>query len=178
MKKIINLKIIGLAVFCLLLIGVEANAQRRTKKRTPQPKATTLAVNKNAADIKAGAIRVGEQIKILTQFVYVLGGIRKDIEAIDAAAKTGKATRGSVQQNETTKKGVIASIGNVRAGLQKLESDFKSNPALQFYSIPLLAVNELANTAEQQANNNQFDQAGRTLVQAVAQLTDVMLSMR
>jgi hypothetical protein len=179
MKKLINFKLVSLAVFCLLLLAVEADAQRRTKKRAPQPKAAaTSAANKNAAEIKAGATRVGEQIKILTQFVYVLGGIRKDIEAIDAAAKTNKATRAAVQQNEVTKKGVIASIANVRAGLQKLEADFKANPALQFYSISLLAVNDLAATAEQQANSNQFDQSGRTMIQAVAQLTDVLLSMQ
>lgn len=178
MKNFINLKVALLAAILVFSVGAGANAQRRTKRRPAAPKAAASAVNKNAAEVKAGAARVGEQIKTLTQFIYVLGGVRKDIEAIDAAAKTGKATRGATDRNAQAKRTVITSIENVRAGLAQLEEDFHTNPALQFYSIPLVGVNDLANTAEQQAKNNQFDSAGRTMVQIVAQLTDILLSMQ
>jgi hypothetical protein len=49
---------------------------------------------------------------------------------------------------------------------------------LQRYYIKLAGVASSAATAEGQAAANQFDKAGRTLLDVVNHLTDVLLEMR
>jgi hypothetical protein len=73
---------------------------------------------------------------------------------------------------------VRTSIRNVREGLDKLEISFRTTPELQRYYISLAGVASRAASAEEFAAANQFDKAGRTLLEVVNQLTDVLLGMR
>jgi hypothetical protein len=65
----------------------------------------------------------------------------------------------------------------VREGLDKLELDFRSNPELNRYYIKLAGVASGAAKAEDLAAANQFDQAGRSLLEVVNRLADVLLEM-
>ena len=62
--------------------------------------------------------------------------------------------------------------------MDKLEVDFRATPELQPYYIKLAGVAAGAATAEQQAGENQFDSAGRSLLNVVNRLTDVLFAMR
>src|ERR1044071_3537071 len=77
------------------------------------------------------AARVADQIKVLTRFLYLLGGVSKGIEAADVAARAGEATPAQVQQTERSKATVKTSLQNVREGLDQLEIDFRTKPGLQ-----------------------------------------------
>ena len=83
-----------------------------------------------------------------------------------------------VQKNQQSKLTVKTSIQGFREGLDKLEIDFRATPELQPYYIKLAGVAAGAATAEEQAAANQFDASGRTLLNVINRLTDVLLLMR
>ena len=97
---------------------------------------------------------------------------------MDEAARRNEATPALLQQNQQNKAAVKSGIQGFRESLDKLEIDFRATPELQPYYIKLAGVAAGAATAEQQAAQNQFDAAGRTLITVVNRLTDVLLAMR
>jgi hypothetical protein len=121
---------------------------------------------------------VADQIKFLTRFIYLLGGVASGIAAVDEAAKRNEATPAILQKNQQSKITVRTSIQGFRESLDKLEIDFRAQPDLQPYYIKLAGVADGAATAEQQAAANQFDAAGRSLLNVINRLTDVLVIMR
>jgi hypothetical protein len=168
----------------LLLLPAPLLAQSRQRRTSPgrsTPRTSRAAAAGDyaaAAERNAGAARVADQIKVLTRFLYLLGGVAKGIEAADVAARAGEATPAQVQQTERSKATVKNSLQNVREGLDQLEIDFRTKPELQRFYTRLAGVAAGAATAEDQAAGNQFDQAGRSLLNVVNRLTDVLLEMR
>ena len=82
-----------------------------------------------------------------------------------------------IAQTENSKATVKTSLQNVRDGLDKLELDFRTTPGLERYYPGLAGVAAEAATAEEQAAQNQFDKAARTLLGVVNHLTDALLEM-
>lgn len=169
-----------IAAACLLLLPITAFSQsrnRRSSASTQQKSQASTAAQ--AAEIRmAGATKVADQVKILTRFLYLLGGVAKGIEQIDEAAKKNEASPSALQQNEQNKATVKTSLRNVREGLDALEIYFRSTPGLQSYYLRLAGSASGAADAEAQAAMGQFDQSGRTLLGVVNRLTDVLLIMR
>lgn len=128
--------------------------------------------------MRGGAVRVADQLKNLTRYLYLLGGVAKGIEAADAAAQRKEASPTVIEQTKQSKARVRTTLQDVRLGLDKLELDFRTNPELNRYYIRLAGVASGAAAAEEQAAANQFDRAGRTLLDVVNRLTDVLLEMR
>jgi hypothetical protein len=168
-------RIAALLLVAVLLTPLTSFAQTR-KRTTSKASRTTTAPKTDAA--QAGAQRVADQIKILTKFIYLLGGVAKGLEGVDDAARRNEASPAILEQAERNKNTVRNSIKSVREGLDKLEIDFRTTPDLQRYYIKLAGVASGAANAEDQAAANQFDKAGRTLLDVVNHLTDVLLEMR
>jgi len=126
----------------------------------------------------AGATRLAEQIKLLSRFIYLLGGVSNGIAAVDEAVRRNEASPALVQKNEQSKAQVKSSIQNFRITLDKLEIDFRAAPELQPYYIKLAGVAAGAATAEEQAAANQFEASARSLLGVINRLTDVLLLMR
>ncbi len=168
-----------LILVCLLLLSTTALAQSRsrtTKRSTPATK--TAPQPSNAEEKTAGAAKVADQIKNLTKFVYLLGGVAKGIEGVDAAAQKNEASPAALQQNEQNKTTVKNSLRNVREGLDQLEIYFRATPGLLDGYRKLAGSASGAADAEAQAAAGHFDQAGRTMLGVVNRLTDVLLVMR
>jgi hypothetical protein len=125
-----------------------------------------------------GAQQIAEQIKNVAKFTYLMGSITSTIAAVDEAAKKNEVSQAGLQQNEQQKAKVKAGFRGFREGLDKLEIDFRSTPELQPYYIKLAGVASGAASAEEQANANQFDAAGRTLLNVINRLADVLVIMR
>jgi hypothetical protein len=104
--------------------------------------------------------------------------VASGIAAVDEAVRRNEASPAVLQKNQQSKVTVRTSIQGFRESLDKLEIDFRSTPELQPYYIRLAGVADGAATAEQQASANQFDAAGRSLLNVVNRLTDVLLAMR
>src|SRR5260370_37968623 len=103
---------------CVLLISSTsalAQTRSRTTRRGTQSSKTAKASAPAAADVMNGATKVADQIKNLTKFLYILGGVAKGIEEIDAAAKSGQASPAALQQNTQNKSVVNSRLEKVLA---------------------------------------------------------------
>ena len=177
------MKPIATTLLTLLLLAPSTafsqTRNRSTSRQKPSTSSSTAAANQRIAQVRTqGATRVADQIKFLTRFIYLLGGVTSGIAAVDEAERRKEASPTVIQQNQQSKAQVKTSIQGFRESLDKLEIDFRATPELQPYYIKLAGVASGAATAEDLAAKNQFDAAGRQLLNVINRLTDVLLLMR
>ena len=173
------MKPIATTLLTLLLLAPSTAFSQTRNRSTSRQKPSAAAATQRAAQVRTqGATRVADQIKFLTKFIYLLGGVTSSIAAVDEAARRNEASPTVVQQNQQSKAQVKTSIQGFRETLDKLEIDFRATPELQPYYIKLAGVASGAATAEERAAANQFDAAGRQLLTVINRLTDVLLLMR
>jgi hypothetical protein len=170
-----------LVLACIVLLSSTADSQ--TRKRSPTKRTARASVSfaeKQQAEVLAGRERIAAQIKTLTQFLYLFGGISKGIETAEQVNRNREDSSVGLsnEQIERNKAKVKESIRNVRTGLDQLESSFRLNPVLQSYYPNLAGVAKIGQTAEGQAAANSFDQAGRSLLTAVNKLADALVAFR
>jgi hypothetical protein len=166
--------IVGICIVTFLSPATMAQSRARRTTRHPATTAKTTTATTEAAAVRTeGATRIATQIKNLSKYLYLVGGVVKGIEAIDASAKDGQTS----PTNEKNKAQLLASFTNFRIGLDSLEVYFRSTPELQPYYTKLVGSAAGAATAEQQAAAGQFNQACNTLLGVVGRLTDVLVAM-
>lgn len=170
----ITSRIILLCILAAFIVGT--GAAQTTAVRQRKATGAKAAAKRDPRAEAAG--RVAEQVKVLAKFLYLFGSIRKDLAATDAALKSGEAKSDLATQARRNKAALLSSLQNVRDGLDKLEADFRFTPQLQPYYLKLKGVAEAASGAEEQAASGDYEDAGRTLLEVVNQLTDVLLAMR
>ena len=167
------------ALMCVMLLPVGAFSQTKKRSTTAKRPRTTTTTEQKAFDVEhEGATQIANQIKNLTRFIYLLGGIAKGLEQSDAAIRRNEASPSLIESTEASKAKVRATFQDVRAGLDKLEIDFRANPVLQSFYYKLAGVADGAAKAEQLASAGQFDQGGRSLLNVINRLTDVLLDMK
>jgi len=171
-------RIIAVLMVTITLFPMSGFSQTRKRTTKSTTKSGRTSPVKTSEVQRQGAERVADQIKTLTRFIYLLGGVAKGLEGIDDAARRNEAPTAVLDQAMRNKAAVRTNIQSVREGLDKLEIEFRTTPELQRYYIKLAGVAQDASTAEDQAAANQFDKAGRTLLEVVNHLTDVLLEMR
>ncbi|HEX3143203.1 MAG TPA: hypothetical protein VHQ64_04480 [Pyrinomonadaceae bacterium] len=170
MKKFI------VAICAMILLSTASFAQTRKRQTTKHPstsKTTSASAEAAAAVRTEGANRVATQIKNLSRFLYLVGGVVKGIEAIDAQSKDGQTS----PTNEKNKAQLRSSFTDFRVGLDSLEVYFRTTPELQPYYTKLVGSASGAASAEQQALSGQFDQASKSLLGVLGRLTDVLVAM-
>ncbi|HKG45604.1 MAG TPA: hypothetical protein VKB02_02680 [Pyrinomonadaceae bacterium] len=161
-----------------LLAPSSAFSQTRSRSSRPRP-GTTQPQPQRVSQVRTqGATKVADQIKHLTRFIYLLGGINSGFAAVDEAARRKEAPPALLEKNQRDKATVRSSISGFRESMDKLEIEFRNTPELQPFYIKLAGVAAGAATAEEQANANQFDTAGRTLLNVINRLADVLVIMR
>ncbi|HEY6660648.1 MAG TPA: hypothetical protein VI031_05890 [Pyrinomonadaceae bacterium] len=165
-------------VLLTVILFAPSTALSQTRGRSTRPKPAAAKTPPVSQVRTTGATRVAEQIKLLTQFIYVLGKVTSSIAAADEAARRNEASPTVLQQTQQSKTRLRTTIQDVREGLDKLEIDFRATPELQPFYIKLAGVAAGAATAEEQAAANQFDAAGRTLLNVINRLADVLVVMR
>ena len=162
---------------CLLCLTFSANAQKRktTSKRTTKSTAATKTMN--AVEIKSGADKVSTQIKNVSKFIYVLGGVSRVIEDLDRDIAARKASQNAPELNAKNKQAVITTIKNLRAGLVALEIEFRTKPALKNYLFQIQGISDMSGVAEDQATAGQLSESGKTLLLVVEKLSDTLVAM-
>ena len=169
--------IISVGFLFLLPASALGQTRSRTTKHRTAPKTTAPAVDTAAIAARTEAAnKVANQIKNLSTFLYLLGGVAKGIEQIDITSKNDTSSP-VVKQNEANKMKLRSTFTDFRVGLDALEVYFRSTPALQGYYLKLAGSASGAADAEALANQGQFDRAGRTLLGVVSRLTDVLVIM-
>src|SRR5262252_7014053 len=164
---------VAFAISALLVFSAMASAQTRSRQTSKRPPAKTTTSTAAAAVKTEGATRVANQIKNLSTFLYLLGGVVHGIEAIDASAKPGESS----PTNEKNKTQLRSSFTDFRVGLDALEVHFRTTPELQPFYAKLVGTASGAADAEAQAKAGQFNQAGKTLLGVVGRLADVLVAM-
>jgi hypothetical protein len=161
----------------LLLTPLENFAQPR-QRRASAPKRPTATRGRRPASTAANALalqdgrqRVGEKIKQISNFVYLYGRFSKDFEAAVGQGGQPDATASALKNR------LISSLQDIREGLDGLELHFRTTPELERFSIRLSGVALGAANAEQQASSNRLDAAGRSLLEVINRLTDVLQEM-
>lgn len=184
MNKTPNFKftLVALAVvFCLMSFVSEASAQkRRTPRRTVKKPAATAPATApaNNIELKDGAQKVATQIKNVSKFLYILGGVAKDIEALDADIKARRTTRQTtIDQNAQAKQAVVQSIRNLRAGLGALEEEFRTKNSLRIYAVWIDGIGATTEQAEGEAAAGQLTNSGKTLLTVVEKLSDALAAL-
>ncbi len=170
-----NLIVIGFVFALIAGMSIEAEGQRRSRskrKRATAKKSSTLV-----ADRRKGAEDVAIQIKNVTKFVFVLGGVASGIEEIDKEVKAGKASKELAAKNAGFKSDIMRSIRALRSGLVKLEISFRTNPALKPYLKHIQGIIGATAEAEDLAIDGQFTNSGKQLLSVVETLTDVLVEM-
>lgn len=163
---------------CVVCLVFTANAQRKkTTTKKPVAKTTTTTTTTNALEIKDGAEKVSIQIKNLTKFIFVLGGVARGIEDTDKEAKTGKLSKNVVDKNTEFKQTVVTSIRNFRAGLAALEVEFRTKPGLKNYLFQIQGITDLSGRAEDLAIGGQFTESGKVLLLVVEKLSDTLAAL-
>jgi hypothetical protein len=169
--------LIAKAAVCLLIIAcaaAAAPAQTRNRRSTTPQRRRTPAQASSRLDLtrfNAQRLELASLSKDLTRFLYIYGRLSKDLEL--TASQTGSADAAN-----QAKAGVIRSIGDMRDRLDQLEGRFRFEAGLRAQYQTLQGVSASADQAAQQAAANQFDRAGRTLLDVANKLTDVLLEMQ
>lgn len=172
-----NLIKFAAVILCLLSFVFTANAQkRRTRTKTTKTAAAMTAPTSNT-EIRSGADKVSTQIKNVSKFIYILGGVAKGIEDIDKQIKTGRVSREIVDKNAQFKQDVLQSIRNLRAGLVALEIEFRTKPALKNYLFQIQGISDMTGRAEDQATAGQLTESGKTLLLVIEKLSDTLAAL-
>jgi hypothetical protein len=169
-----------LALTCIVISAGTSTAQTRRGSSQKRPAASTTFAEKQQTEIRAGRQQIAGEIKILSQFLFLFGGIAKGIETAEQANRIREQSSVGMPstQIEQTKVKFKDSIRNERVGVEQLESSFRLNPVLQTYYTNLAGVGKLAQTAEAQAAGNNFDQSARSLIAVVNRLVDTLVALR
>ena len=170
-----------LTIICTVLSSVPSNAQTKRKSST-QKRSTTTSTSfeeKKLVEIRSGREQIANQIKVLTQFLYLYGTIAKSIETAEQVNRNNEQTSVGMSSDRIaqSKAKLRDSIKNLRIGLDQLESSFRLNPVLQNYYSKLAGVAKLGQTAESQAAAGALDQSGKTLLSAVSKLADALVGI-
>lgn len=174
MKSLTTVAALCLALAVTPFASSEAHAQTRTRRTSASSaqkrRGGRAAQKSDQTQINSARIKLADRVKTLSQFLYLYGRLSKDLELTGTQAGTNDALAKS-------RAALVASIGNVRQGLDDLVAQLRFTPGLEQQSAAVGAAAQRAADAESQASAGQFNQAGLTLVEVVKQLTDVLIEM-
>lgn len=168
-----------LSITLLFLLSLDASAQ--TRRRTTSSKrgraAATSEQKSPATSSRAqAATQLSDQIKSIARFLYLFGPISRELASNDAAAQSNP--QGASQTTERNKAKLREAFHAYRLKMDELENLFSSSQELRPFYPGVLGVAASAGAAEDQISANRYDQAGRSLLDVLNRLTDVLSVMR
>lgn len=173
-----NRALLSVAI-CLLLLPVTTAAQKKKRTTTTKPKpAVSAPAPAPVPDTKMEATQVANTLKALTKFLFLYGKIVNGLEMADDQAKRGRLAPRVIEQNVENKNGVIKGIGGLKVQVDELSKVLQANPRLQVPYVNLAGVSQKIVDAQELVHNNQYDEAGRSLVAAVERLTDILMQVK
>ncbi|HEX4951351.1 MAG TPA: hypothetical protein VFZ34_32135, partial [Blastocatellia bacterium] len=119
-------------------------------------------------------------LKAITKFIFLYGKIANGMEVAEDQAKRSRTPLPPqvIEQNVRNKNGVIGGLTGLREQVDKLGLLLQANPRLQVPYVNLAGVTQKIVEAQGLVQNNQFDEAGRSLVTAAERLTEVLLQVK
>lgn len=172
------MKRIQMIVVACLMIFMASGVYGQTRRRTTTGRRSRPASTRNQAPATPTATvvgRVAEQIKSIGRFLYLYGPISKDLAANEAQAQQSPAAADTLQRNKAK---LREAFHNYRVQMDELETTFSSSSELRPYYTKLLGVAASAGQAEDAVSASRYDQAGRSLLDVMSRLTDVLADMQ
>jgi hypothetical protein len=177
MKLSKNIMTFVAVLTCVFGLTFSTAAQKRKTSVKKTRTSTTGTTAAPGGEIKSGAQKVSTQLKNVSKFIYILGGVAQGIEDVDKDIRTGKVSQATVDQNAKNKQAVVRTIGNLRAGLANLEVEFRTKPALKNYLAQIQGITDMSGRAEDQAAAGQLTDSGKTLLLVVEKLSDTLAAL-
>ena len=172
------MKLFKTLTYLFLLIALSSSIVLGQKNRPGTKKAAAQAVPAaSAVEVREGADKVAIQIKNVTKFLYMLGGIAYGIEGLDAQAKTKTLSQSTLDANAANKAKVMQAIRNLRAGIATLEVEFRTKPGLRKFLPQIDGVTQISAECEDLAAAGRFSESGQPLLMLVEKLSDVLAAM-
>jgi len=173
------LKRISMIVLASLLALSAATAFGQTRRRTTTRKGRATTTQSTATtDARAAATRLAEQIKSLGRFLYLYGPISKDLASSEAGAQSTQSSPTATEAIQRNRAKLREVFQNYRAQMDELETLFSSSSGLRLYYTRLLGVAASAARAEDSVAAGRYDEAGKSLLDVMNRLTDVLLQMQ
>ncbi|MBP9663081.1 MAG: hypothetical protein KBD94_00565 [Pyrinomonadaceae bacterium] len=163
-----------ISVALLLILSMTAFAQK-AKSTAKKPISQPAAVS--ALELREGADKVSIQIKNVTKFLYMLGGIAYGIEDLDTQANTQTLPRTTLDANMANKAKVMQAIRNLRAGIATLEVEFRTKPSLKKFLPQIDGITRISAECEDLAAADRFSDSGQPLLILVEKLSDALAAM-
>ncbi len=161
----------------LLTIVLPICAQKKrpttTTKIKPKPVMTPVKT-----DVTAEAIETANTLKGLTKFIYLYGKISNGFEIADEQARKTRVPATVIEKNTNNKNALIRSIAGQKEAIDRLAKILEPNQRLQVQYINLAGVTQKISEAMDLVGNNQYDEAGRSLLTAADRLTDILQQMK
>lgn len=172
------MKRIQMIVLACLIVLSASSAYGQTRRRTTSRRSRPASTRNQSAPVPTAtaAGRVAEQIKSIGRFLYLYGPISKELAASEAAAQGSQS--GATETMQRNKARLREAFHNYRIQMDELETTFSGSSELRPYYTKLLGVAAGAGQAEEAVAAGRYDQAGRSLLDVMNRLTDVLLDMQ
>jgi len=173
------MKIAGTLVYLLIFTTLFAGAAAAQKSKPKRPTTTTTkTVSKlPPLDVRAARVKVSNQYSNVNQFINVMGPIAESIEALDNEARTKKLAQTSMDLNASNKQKLLTAIKNMRAGIDALETEFETKPALKLYLAKIQGVADLAAQSESLAFTGKYVASREPWRMIALKLNDTLTAM-
>jgi hypothetical protein len=176
LKKILSVVLLLLLVNAFPAVANPTTQRRPTRSRRPAPTPTPAPAP--TVNFVAEANLVSEQLRSVSQFIYIYGKIVNGLELADAQTKEGAASPTAASKNKEIKDKLGANINTLRAGIDAIASRFRSESRLQVQYLKLTGASDAIATAAQLATAGRYDDAGKSLVTAVQRLSETIIALR
>ncbi len=173
MKKTLALVLLIICVAPAMMIAQKKPAAKPKRRTTAPPVPTPTPTNLTEA-----ATHVADQLKLVTRFIYVYGKIANGLELAEDQAKRGQTSPTISSRNQQIKESTVANISALKAGIDKVAMELKSDDRLQVQYLKLTGASDAIASAEQFASAGRFDEAGKSLVTAVERLAETIIALR
>jgi hypothetical protein len=176
LKKILSIVLLLLLVNAFPAVANPTTQKRSTRSRRPAPTPTPAPAP--TVNFVAEANLVSEQLRSVSQFIYIYGKIVNGLELADGQAKEGAASPTAAAKNKEIKDKLGANINTLRAGIDAIATRFRSESRLQVQYLKLTGASDSIATAAQLATAGRYDDAGKSLVTAVQRLSETIIALR
>ncbi len=167
--------------------GTQAGGAPQTTKTAPAAKKRAKPASKarkaapapsKPSNVKPLASLIAEQLEVVERFLYAYGRVSNGLELAAADQARGHVSPAAVAKNKENQAAVASNISGLWAGIDKVRAAAEQQGAGRGTQLLLQAALGRVQDAERLAQAGKFDDAGKSLVKAAEQLTEILRELK